>query len=100
MRISDWSSDVCSSDLQTLDHGPVLLAELASGDLLVGVQSLEVLVDHRHADELLAIHLHGLDLELRVLAVDRKSDVQGKRVSVRLDLRRRRNIKKKKYSDK
>src|SRR3546814_2541932 len=29
MRISDWSSDVCSSDLGAGDQGPLLLGQLA-----------------------------------------------------------------------
>src|SRR3546814_3595249 len=37
MRISDWSSDVCSSDLDVIDaeQQEVLLRQLAVGDLLV-----------------------------------------------------------------
>src|SRR3546814_11389525 len=42
MRISDWSSDVCSSDLARLDvrtrqseHGPVQIGILAAGELRV-----------------------------------------------------------------
>src|SRR3546814_20216582 len=46
MRISDWSSDVCSSDLTVADRGPVGL----TGDRLVGGEQgedrLEALLHH------------------------------------------------------
>src|SRR3546814_7124128 len=32
MRISDWSSDVCSSDLQATHHRPHLMMEEGTGD--------------------------------------------------------------------
>src|SRR5690348_11714172 len=54
---------------QPLDDRAVLLAELSGGDLLVGVDPLQVLVDHGHAHELLAVDLERLHLELGVLAV-------------------------------
>src|SRR3546814_16070680 len=68
MRISDWSSDVCSSDLSNCgeEHDDVLWA--AGG-----------LSPARQADH----------------ASDRKSVVSGKSVSVRVDLGGRRIIKKK-----
>src|SRR3546814_17237217 len=108
MRISDWSSDVCSSDL---------LAGFAAGRLdHVGVdgalrQPLDVVqlgglfVEDFHeqpADDLALgfgianpgqrrqIALGSIDAE------DRKSVVEGKSVSVRVDLGGARIIKKKK----
>src|SRR3546814_14578348 len=68
MRISDWSSDVCSSDLH-LD------------------------VDRQfHAGH----HQSAAHRHLGTLPADRKSVVLGKSVSVRVDLGGRRIIKKKK----
>src|SRR3546814_2874643 len=43
MRISDWSSDVCSSDLRTFEAGNI-------GRHLV-VEALDIAVLHRRADE-------------------------------------------------
>src|SRR3546814_13257813 len=91
MRISDWSSDVCSSDLfaqffalgfgNTVAkdlYGALLRRDLARG----GAQQ-------RSLARPGAAH-HGNDL-----APDRKSVVWGKSVSVRVDLGGRRIIKKK-----
>src|SRR3546814_12075326 len=50
MRISDWSSDVCSSDLQIGDVVHLLLARPAeAGDMLVG--------DHRIAERIVLVIL-------------------------------------------
>src|SRR3546814_20482642 len=97
MRISDWRSDVCSSDLIGLD-----------GDVVRHVLAQEVLVRGRdlHADGLaLELRHHrvqrlllgGVDLgEVDALGLgDRKSVVSGKSVSVRVDLGGRRMITKK-----
>src|SRR3546814_19160929 len=103
MRISDWSSDVCSSDLQAgLDQAT---AKLRAADLHadLGQHSLGLVDDP--ADE-----LRGQDLESRahhaamvrpidpghrpVACDDRKRVVLGKSVSVLFDLGGRRNIKK------
>src|SRR3546814_16932642 len=84
MRISDWSSDVCSSDL--------LLPDRADGR---GGAAHQAAVrpalcrgggDRRRADDALCA----------VRRQDRKSVVSGKSVSVRVDLGGRRIIKKKK----
>src|SRR3546814_18825060 len=114
MRISDWSSDVCSSDLlQRLQ--PALALDL-SGQQVGDVESIHCplaiggdmgAVD-RHfrleqgvgqAEEqrraVPRIHLdHGEAVG------DRKSVVSGKSVSVRVDLGCRRFIKKKKIKEK
>src|SRR3546814_13312732 len=75
MRISDWSSDVCSSDLR-------------------GVAAVEI---QRRTLEILGT----LQVERRQHPVaDRKSVVSGKSVSVRVDLGGRRIIKKKRTLDK
>src|SRR3546814_21075442 len=83
MRISYWSSDVCSSDLrlrlQIVFHG-------ALEDQLHGPPVL----DDRYA------RLAGPHIDQHFLGQDRKSVVEGKSVSVRVDLGGRRIIKKKK----
>src|SRR3546814_17732776 len=106
MRISDWSSDVCSSDLLDLgDEGALRPAEQRrqhlSGLVIVVVDRLlaeddqlrPFLLDHR-------LQQLGDSQRLRVaLALDeedRKSVVEGKGVSVRVDLGGRRLIKQKK----
>src|SRR3546814_15341291 len=76
MRISDWSSDVCSSDLlhalqddrvlrvaQRLAGGGVLQA--GNGDDLAGTRFLDVLtvirVHLQHAPDALAVALHRVE---------------------------------------
>src|SRR3546814_14869157 len=83
MRISDWSSDVCSSDLLGIDNrlNPLVAAVLGgvAGRLVLpagdGQQSVGV-----------------ADLPMQARA--RKSVVEGKSVSVRVDRGGRRIIKK------
>src|SRR3546814_19819522 len=120
MRISDWSSDVCSSDLARRR------CRLRSGRagrrpwrLVDGQADLAAPDIHRHALRIQA-HAHIAQARLRrdigdgvdqvaVLRVlrrildrlvdrDRKSVVYGKRVSVRVDLGSRRILKKKKQN--
>src|SRR3546814_14132136 len=118
MRISDWSSDVCSSDLlqihleaggefgQTLDE-----IRLAGDAQAVGVEHQ---VANRFGfgqtqdveDLWMQGRLAARDLQQVRLAFsgdqgvhqDRKRVVQGKSVSVRVDLGARRTIKKQKSS--
>src|SRR3546814_20469094 len=78
MRISDWSSDVCSSDLHERNRCEVHLFYLLSSS------GRRAVAEDRAA---LAHIIH----EWR----DRKSVVKGKSVSVRVDLGGRRIIKKK-----
>src|SRR3546814_16825851 len=93
MRISEWSSDVCSSDLgqivvavdaQRRDAEPVSARGEGAGptsrDALEGRNRPLVVDDVQHD---------------RRLVGDRKSVVSGKSVSVRVDLGGRRIIKKK-----
>src|SRR3546814_19399897 len=74
MRISDWSSDVCSSDLQQ--------------------SALELMLSR--ADCCGVAGTYGYDRKKRAIAarVDRESVVLGKSVSVRVDLGGSRIIKK------
>src|SRR3546814_19516659 len=91
MRISDWSSDVCSSDLRPPPSpacaGPRLQGRRGPAHAGDGGG----LVARRHHRQ---CHRAGLlpDRPDR----DRKSAVEGKRGSVRVDLGGRRTIKKKK----
>src|SRR3546814_16359159 len=102
MRISDWSSDVCSSDLLTLHR--IALAGQERDD-----RGRQVGLTHGHA---LGAGLEsafrkkkgrssrsGLSVS-RLARTDRKSVVEGKRVSVRVDLGGSRIIKKKKREEK
>src|SRR3546814_12839454 len=83
MRISDWSSDVCSSDL---------LTDAAEGfddaSELEQWRARSAAVGRTHA----VAHAGNM---LQDLSRDRKSVVEGKSVSVRVDLGGRRIIKKK-----
>src|SRR3546814_11713786 len=94
MRISDWSSDVCSSDLTRLHpgseqmHPDVQVAEARAESALEAGQDLG------HVDAQFELHAHVLaflprqgtaGIDEHVLR-DRKSVVEGKMVSVRVDL--------------
>src|SRR3546814_10551892 len=96
MRISDWSSDVCSSDLSWSAKacpakriGSASAAIAHVGQLFISVE----LADHVEvADQLLAdfvVHFHVPAGSV----IDRNSVVEGKRVSVRLELGGSRFIK-------
>src|SRR3546814_12705478 len=82
MRISDWSSDVCSSDLAYFR---------ALYDGWLGANS------HKTGLKIIADYLLSYPIERGAIPMrDRKSVVWGKSVSVRVDLGGRRIIKKKK----
>src|SRR3546814_2449720 len=93
MRISDWSSDVCSSDLAGLD--PVEDERVALGfrhpDIGLGV---DFEIDRAALAKFVADDIAGA-LPAALVGEDRKSVVSGKSVSVRVDLGGRRIIKKK-----
>src|SRR3546814_14623526 len=101
MRISDWSSDVCSSDLIVLDNLEAIKlgrdrrrdgrdGRIAFfGDIGGGTGGIGMA--HRH-DPAFAQEMPRLAERLRM--ADRKSVVQGKSVSVRVDLGGRRIIQK------
>src|SRR3546814_16924111 len=114
MRISDWSSDVCSSDLaerDVLDRG----VQARAGDRVGGAVAFiagSVDRERRKLDDVfftlpgggtgtnfLGLGRRNDDAEGRGRAQnrrDRKSVVWGKRVSVRVNIGGRRSIKKKK----
>src|SRR3546814_19985079 len=99
MRISDWSSDVCSSDL--------IIVNCGDGELcpdLEGFQTYDVLfLDAAYVPELtyteaMVVMVVQGELAFRVQSDDvivRKSVVEGKSGSVRVDLGGRGIIKKK-----
>src|SRR3546814_14184599 len=108
MRISDWSSDVCSSDLKMTTARSRQLARSwsmdlpppdDSGEIAVGVKGQRTILFVRptgalnEADEPMWIEaVEGL---ARADAGDREGGVLGTGVSVRVDLGGRRIIKKK-----
>src|SRR3546814_10978673 len=105
MRISDWSSDVCSSDLVTISS-PVSTAngvKLASPKPLVvpilraGLGMLDGMVRLLPTAEVgfLGMIRNEETLEASTYAEDRKSVVKGKSVSVSVALGGRRIIEKK-----
>src|SRR3546814_17244140 len=111
MRISDWSSDVCSSDLAAQHGRPRREAEPFSRPAL---RRPAAACRHRprarHASQDHAVrrgHLgarpgagrRGAERDPQAWLRDRKSVVEGKSVSVRLDLGGRRNLKKKKITN-
>src|SRR3546814_19831985 len=87
MRISDWSSDVCSSDLRAAEgaDGARAGADRRADRRGVGAEPV-----------LPAVHeVPRRGTGSRSQGADRKSVVKGKRVSVRVDLGGRRILKKK-----
>src|SRR3546814_13965744 len=106
MRISDWSSDVCSSDLVEVLQPPARHPEPLDGhDRTPGSGIGHLLVLDRdgnlHKDVRVGAdtiyHPGGVDFDGET---DRKSGVEGKSVSVRVDLGGSRYMKKKKRREK
>src|SRR3546814_16385527 len=111
MRISDWSSDVCSSDLKLAGFGGNPLIHLG-GVLLYSVLFFGLShafafrgslsrYDPKHLLSMLTRHapepaLGFIALVTRLALQDRKSVVKGKSGSVRVALVGSRTIKKKK----
>src|SRR3546814_18510847 len=107
MRISDWSSDVCSSDL--MPSGPGLFAQGDGADCsatqrfyrIMQLEILDTLVLELARGQLEARIDHLVAFECGIVEpdfvdqIDRKSVVEGKSVSVRVDLGGRRIIKTK-----
>src|SRR3546814_13662165 len=103
MRISDWSSDVCSSDLV---RRHVAVDQRAHADEGVRADAAELVDagDAAHDHPVADLHVpgeggvvgeHAVAADLAVVGEDRKSVVEGKRVSVRVDVGGRVSIKKK-----
>src|SRR3546814_18693942 len=99
MRISDWSSDVCSSDLVVAHQEQMIRGHLDRAVIVGDIAWPHVdRVEGRAAGQRLA---HDGELEHRAAVrvagdeTDRKSVVEGKRVSVGVDLGGRGIIKKK-----
>src|SRR3546814_19240913 len=95
MRISDWSSDVCSSDLKAVQQGfdrshPRLRQwsyRVRSAARMATPRQASELVRHdaRAAARLRRVHEHGLWTRTRPADhADRKSVVEGKSVAVRV----------------
>src|SRR3546814_21072084 len=97
MRISDWSSDVCSSDLSE-DDRKASIAAVADGtvDVITSSHDPRGPEDKRLPFADAAPGMAGaetlLALSLNLVREDRKSVVEGKSVSVRVDLGGRRII--------
>src|SRR3546814_14732121 len=92
MRISDWSSDVCSSDLRAIDrrYESQRRSKVATTDYIGFIE--KIIGEERRIDsEIADVEDTSADIDGR----DRKSVVEGKSVSVRVDLGGRRIIKKK-----
>src|SRR3546814_18616225 len=100
MRISDWSSDVCSSDLRVAARVRSGREGGAARYWAAGCRALRrsARSPPRRGGKRAAIrHVLAVRRESRrPFAVDRKSVVEGKSVSVRVDLGGGRIIKKKK----
>src|SRR3546814_2677403 len=94
MRISYWSSDVCSSDLKGIfmTRPNSILAALHGNEEGHATPAIATVIGSAGAI-LLGI---GAANDSGGLAIDRKSVVEGKRVSVRVDIGGRRIIIKKK----
>src|SRR3546814_16590529 len=93
MRISDWSSDVCSSDLYHIEPGQLLMIVVCLTLIYLAIRKgFEPLL-------LISIGFGGVLANIPVANMAEgaapKRVVQGKSVSVRVDLGGRRNIKKK-----
>src|SRR3546814_18361178 len=99
MRISDWSSDVCSSDLITIASPTRAVAEFAVGLRYEDLPADIILNAKQCILDILGFSVFGANKPLtqsvaRVVA-DRKSVVSGKSVSVRVTLGCRGIIKNK-----
>src|SRR3546814_15711849 len=95
MRICDWSSDVCSSDLTILVDGQAL-AIRGNDDGSVALVAADGSVARTVAKESFASGGERSTFYVATLLLDRKRVVEGTSVSVRYDRGGRRIIKKKK----
>src|SRR3546814_12570971 len=94
MRISDWSSDVCSSDLINASRSLARITRSLTKGEPEGSETRHNIILRQIA------FAHSMRCQLRRQSlyedIDRQSVVSGKSVSARVDLGVRRNIKKKK----
>src|SRR3546814_18017537 len=100
MRISDWSSDVCSSDLEMREEGAGDVADAFGVEEIVLHEAfdraLAGAVGEFHPARDLAVEIAGQPvLGAPREDVERRSLVEGKRVAVRVGLGVRRTIKTK-----
>src|SRR3546814_11491197 len=97
MRISDWSSDVCSSDLTILSGDIETVIVVTAQDCRAG-RNGALRIDQAFAvDEVGPQRARGT-FDIFLQSSDRKSVVKGKSVSVRVDPGGRRIIKNKKHT--
>src|SRR3546814_19907954 len=101
MRISDWSSDVCSSDLGGRDHGSPARHARVAGLARAG-ESADT--DYRRSGAMTEADRPDIDAALAALLApparageERKRVVEGKSVSDRVDLGGRRVLKQQKH---
>src|SRR3546814_14375906 len=97
LRISDWSSDVCSSDLHSLFGVPFLCLTLPVSTSLPGAQAPGFSFALRDPFGLARRSRPGRRRP-SLRSADRTSDVEGKSESVRVDLGGRLIIKQQKKS--
>src|SRR3546814_16387563 len=95
MRISDWSSDVCSSDLAPSSMNNTL--RLSRSAFFVGSPTLSRSANFV-GERTKAFKTSGASPALACAARDRKSVAAGKSVSVRVALGGRRITKKNKHT--
>src|SRR3546814_14282621 len=101
MRISDWSSDVCSADLRTEGDGVEFypggfhrLAGFGHAPVDLGFTGGKVGIAEI-LEPAIGAEVGALRTGRHLVELDRKRVVEGKSVSVRVDLGGRRIIKKK-----
>src|SRR3546814_15656960 len=106
MRISDWSSDVCSSDLKKILHCRFIeinLVDILYNEIVSSKWNSETLEDE------ITKNISSLEVKNKIVLIKVKGKLLGKRseersvgksVSVRVDLGGRRIIKKKRKKNK
>src|SRR3546814_19537889 len=95
MRISDWSSDVCSSDLYIPEVRALAAEFMGASPRPPGTKTAAATAAKAEWRRRISVAVNFAPVELRALVlvhqeVDRKSVVEVKSVSVRVDLGARR----------